>query len=248
MADEVVRNIQIKLDVSEDDQHVLDETFEQFRAAAQHVSDYGWNSDPDNLIKAKNQLHTATYADVRDTTTLQASLVQSARNLAANALSNCKDLLDDDKTTSKPEFKGTVIVYNGRTITYNDDHVTLATVDDRVHADYVFPHQHQGTPFEEYWTDEWDKKEATFHIMNGAFYGAGSTRLSMVLGVGTLWGMRITIAIGLVAIVGFGATGVWYGIALSNVIAAISGGVFFIRGRWSENVLEDDQTRIADAD
>lgn len=87
---------------------------------------------------------------------------------------------------------------------------------------------------------------AVFHIMNGAFYGAGSTRLSMVLGVGTLWGMRATLAIGLVVIVGFGATGVWYGIALSNVIAAIAGGVCFIRGRWSENVLENDQAQLAD--
>ncbi|MFC6964011.1 MATE family efflux transporter [Halocatena marina] len=88
---------------------------------------------------------------------------------------------------------------------------------------------------------------AAFHIMNGAFYGAGSTELSMALGVGTLWGMRATIAIGLVVVVGFGATGVWYGIALSNVIAAIAGTVFFVRGRWSENILESDRTQLADA-
>lgn len=89
---------------------------------------------------------------------------------------------------------------------------------------------------------------AAFHIMNGAFYGAGSTQLSMALGVGTLWGMRATIAIGLVVVVGFGATGVWYGIALSNVIAAIAGTVFFVRGRWSENILENDHTQLADVD
>ncbi len=38
---EVVRNIQIKLDVSEDNHDVLDETFEQFQQSAQHVADYG---------------------------------------------------------------------------------------------------------------------------------------------------------------------------------------------------------------
>jgi putative transposase len=145
-------------------------TFGEFQDAAQHVSDYGWDADPDTLITAKNELHDATYADVRDETTLQSSLVQSARNLAANALSNCKDLLDDDKNTSKPEFKGSVVVYNGRTITYNADHVTLATVADRVTAEYVFPHEIEGTPFEEYWTDEWDKKEATLHKCDGEYY------------------------------------------------------------------------------
>ena len=43
---ELVRNIQVKLDVSEDDHSVLDETFDQFRHAAQHVADHGWDDNP----------------------------------------------------------------------------------------------------------------------------------------------------------------------------------------------------------
>jgi hypothetical protein len=43
---EVVRNIQIKLDVSTDDHKVLNETVEQFRHAAQQVTDHGWNHNP----------------------------------------------------------------------------------------------------------------------------------------------------------------------------------------------------------
>ncbi len=55
-------------------------------------------------------------------------------------------------------------MYNGRTITYNDDHVTLATTGDRVTAEYVLPHDDEDTPFEDYWNeDEWEKKEATLH-------------------------------------------------------------------------------------
>ncbi|MFP8958963.1 RNA-guided endonuclease InsQ/TnpB family protein, partial [Natrialbaceae archaeon A-CW3] len=131
----------------------------------------GWSDDPAHLVKAKNKLHKATYTDVREQTDLQASLVQSARNLAADALSNCRDLLEDDTNTSKPEFRGTVIVYNRRTITYNDDHVTLSTVEGRVKAEYVFPYHDEGTPFEEYWNeDKWEKKEATLHKRNGDYY------------------------------------------------------------------------------
>jgi hypothetical protein len=38
---EVVRNIQLKLNVPEDAHSVLDETFERFRQAAQHVAGAG---------------------------------------------------------------------------------------------------------------------------------------------------------------------------------------------------------------
>ncbi|MFP8958961.1 RNA-guided endonuclease TnpB family protein, partial [Natrialbaceae archaeon A-CW3] len=168
---EVVRNIQVKLTIPESRHSDVDQTFEEFRQVAQHVTDHGWSDDPDHLIKAKNKLHKATYTEVREQTNLQASLVQSARNLAADALSNCKDLLEDDTNTSKPEFRGTVIVYNGRTITYNDNHVTLATIGNRVTAEYVLPHDDEGTPFEDYWNeDKWEKKEATLHKRDGEYY------------------------------------------------------------------------------
>jgi len=168
---EVVRNIQVKLDVPTEDYDVLDETFEQFRYAAQHVADHGWDDNPYNITDTKNTLHDETYSDVRDELSLQSSLVQSARNLAANALGNCKDrIIEDGKKASKPEFRGSVVVYNGRTITYNDDHVSLATVDDRVTAEYVMPVNEDGTPFEDYWTDEWEKREATLHKRDGTYY------------------------------------------------------------------------------
>ncbi|UVE52240.1 transposase (plasmid) [Haloferax larsenii] len=167
---EVVRNIQVKLDVSHEDAEVLDETFEQFRQAAQHVADHGWDDNPYNITDTKNTLHKETYSDVRDELSLQSSLVQSARNLAATALGNCKDRKFNGERASKPEFRGSVVVYNGRTITYNDDHVSLATTDKRVTAEYVTPVNEKGTPFEDYWTDEWGKAEATLHKRDGTYY------------------------------------------------------------------------------
>jgi IS605 OrfB family transposase len=61
-------------------------------------------------------------------------------------------------------------VYNGRTITYNDDHVSLATTDKRVTAEYVTPVNEDGTSFEDYWTDELEKAEATLHKRDGTYY------------------------------------------------------------------------------
>src|SRR6056297_777375 len=106
----VVRSVQLKLDVPEDTHNVLDETFEQFRQAAQHVADAGWSDDPTKIEDTKNTLHEQTYSDVREQTSLQASLVQSARNLAADALGTCKDrILEDGQKASKPEFRGSVV-------------------------------------------------------------------------------------------------------------------------------------------
>ncbi|MFC6952741.1 transposase [Halorubellus litoreus] len=167
---EIVRNIQIKLDVREADHPVLDETFEQFRTAAQRVADHGWDDEPSRMTTTKTELHAETYAEIRDSLSLQSSLVQSARDLAANALSNCQDRLLDGDATSKPEFDGTVVVYNGRTITYDDESVTLATTGERVTAGLVTPVENEGTPFEDYWTDEWEKAEATLHKRDGTYY------------------------------------------------------------------------------
>ena len=168
---EVVRNIQTKLDVSDEDYEVLGETFEQFRQAAQYVADHGWNDNPYEITDAKNTLHEETYSDVREKLSLQSSLVQSARNLASTALGNCKDrIIEEDEKASKPEFRGSVVAYNSRTITYNDNHVSLATTDKRVTAEYVTPVNDEGTPFEEYWTDEWEKGEATLHKRDGTYY------------------------------------------------------------------------------
>jgi len=81
---------------------------------------------------------------------------------------------------------------------------------------------------------------ASYHMMNGAFYGSGSTRLAMGIGVTTLWGVRALTAVLLVLVFSLGAAGAWYAIALSNVTAAIAGAVFFFRGHWLQDVLTDD--------
>ncbi|MDS0300194.1 MATE family efflux transporter [Halogeometricum sp. S1BR25-6] len=88
----------------------------------------------------------------------------------------------------------------------------------------------------------------SYHMMNGAFYGAGSTRLAMSIGVTTLWGVRAVTALVLVFVLRFGATGAWYAIALSNATAAITGAVVFFRGRWMGNVLADNSTECSATD
>ncbi|ERG99430.1 MAG: hypothetical protein J07HQX50_00576, partial [Haloquadratum sp. J07HQX50] len=58
-------------------------------------------------------------------------------------------------------------MYNGRTVTYNGDHVTLGITDKQVTVEYVTPVNDEGTPFEKYWTD--GKGEATLHKRDGTY-------------------------------------------------------------------------------
>ncbi len=81
---------------------------------------------------------------------------------------------------------------------------------------------------------------AVFHMINGAFHGAGSTRLSMGLGLLTMWGFRAAAAAFLVVVLGMGATGAWYGIAASNVAATVAAVAFFLHGGWLDGVVEND--------
>ncbi|WP_276273317.1 MATE family efflux transporter [Haloarcula litorea] len=89
---------------------------------------------------------------------------------------------------------------------------------------------------------------AGFHMMNGAFHGAGSTRLSMALGLLAMWGFRAVAAAVLVVGLDMGALGAWYGIAASNVVATVAAAVFFLRGRWLEDVVTEDGESAAAAE
>lgn len=74
---------------------------------------------------------------------------------------------------------------------------------------------------------------AVFHVVNGALCGAGATRLSMTLTVGAQWGLRAAVAAVLMLGLGLGAAGAWYGITLSNVVAALVGGYVLYSDRWA---------------
>jgi Na+-driven multidrug efflux pump len=47
---------------------------------------------------------------------------------------------------------------------------------------------------------------------------------------------------------GMGATGVWYAIALSNVLAMLATALWFLRGTWADSVIDDAPDTIATGD
>ena len=90
-------------------------------------------------------------------------------------------------------------------------------------------------------------------VILGAFRGAGNTKTAMVISMLTLWVGRVVSVLVLalswsitlpvvgitVAALDWGATGIWVGMALGNVLGAIVGVVWFTRGTWKEKYIDD---------
>ena len=141
---EVRRTVPVKLDVDSDAAELLHETVEEFLWAANHVVDHAFEDDW--VTTSKAQLQEETYSDVRDQTRLHANLVQNARNKAADAAKATVARWQQGQYAGKPHFTEPTVVYDKRCATFHDEHVSLATVNGRIEADYALPDEERETP------------------------------------------------------------------------------------------------------
>jgi Na+-driven multidrug efflux pump len=82
---------------------------------------------------------------------------------------------------------------------------------------------------------------AVLQVMLGAYRGAGNTKTAMAFSMVTLWLGRVPTVYYLAFVGGFGATGIWIGMALGNVLGAIAAALWFTRGTWKETVIDDEE-------
>ncbi len=87
-----------------------------------------------------------------------------------------------------------------------------------------------------------------FQIFLGGFRGSGSTRTAMYLSIQELWLYRIPLAYVLLTVVDMGITGVWYAMAFAYVASAITTGLWFLRGTWTETAIDEQNERVPGAD
>lgn len=80
-----------------------------------------------------------------------------------------------------------------------------------------------------------------FGIIRGAtaaFNAAGTNVPAMIIGFARLWVFRVPFAwIGGIAL-GFGATGVWWGMGISNFLAAVLAIILFLKYNWLRSITE----------
>ncbi|MFP3950748.1 MAG: MATE family efflux transporter [Candidatus Bathyarchaeia archaeon] len=79
---------------------------------------------------------------------------------------------------------------------------------------------------------------ALFRMVNSVFQGSGHTKHSMMLSSIRQWGIRIFLSYLLSAVLGFGATGIWIGIALGNLLGGILSIIWVSVVQWEEKIIE----------
>jgi len=84
-------------------------------------------------------------------------------------------------------------------------------------------------------------------VLLGAFRGAGNTTTAMVISIITLWVGRVGTVLALVFVLDFGATGVWVGMAVGNILGALVAVPWFLRGTWTEKYIEEENETDTDA-
>ncbi len=83
------------------------------------------------------------------------------------------------------------------------------------------------------------------NVLNGAFRGAGRTATSMVFSILSMFVLRVPLAYGLSHHTALGPAGIWWGVALSNVIGAVLVGLWFSRGTWKGSLVDHEEPRGA---
>jgi putative MATE family efflux protein len=81
---------------------------------------------------------------------------------------------------------------------------------------------------------------AVFRVVIGAFRGSGSTRTAMALSLLALWVFRLPPPYLLYAVFDWGVDGLWYGMALGNVTGTLVTVGWYLRGTWTDAVVESD--------
>jgi len=74
------------------------------------------------------------------------------------------------------------------------------------------------------------------------FRGSGHNVQPMIVDMVRLWGLRIPLAYFLGN--QFGSTGIWWGMALSNIIAAFVALYFYFQGGWKKQVIHEYKETI----
>ena len=78
---------------------------------------------------------------------------------------------------------------------------------------------------------------AVFQTVSATFQGAGQTKQQMIFGLIRLWGLRIPLCYILAFTLSYAATGIWIGMALSNILGSFVAFLWFLKGSWKKKVI-----------
>lgn len=78
-----------------------------------------------------------------------------------------------------------------------------------------------------------------FSAIAGVFRGSGHNAPPMIADIVRLWGVRVPFAYLFGLVLGFGTTGIWWAMAVSNIVAAIVIYIIYLKVDWKKSVISE---------
>jgi putative transposase len=171
---EVRRTVVAKLDVDDSDATLLHETVGEYLWVSHYVVRDAWQA----TTNPPQKLHDRTYTDVREQTRLQANLVYSSRNRAAEVIKGATARWKGGKEASQSPFTTPSVRYGKRSATFHDDYVSLSIVNGRIEAEYVLQTENDNPQTKCLRNDEYEIMDATlqYRDVTGTFFNHIGTK------------------------------------------------------------------------
>jgi putative transposase len=170
VADDYLRRTAITRPIlTTEQQDLLDATINEWQDACNISSPIGWRTSETR----KTYLQDLAYDEVLEETRLGSQHAILATHQAAAALSGVEEIkeLDEKYKTSCPKFTATTVKYDTRTMTlFDDDTVSLSTVDDRIRCDLALPDDEDGYQHQYLNDEDWELTESTLSRRDGDYY------------------------------------------------------------------------------
>ena len=167
MDDYLRRTAITRIIVGDEQAELLEATISDWQHGATLASHIGWRENEDS----KYGLQKLAYNDVRENTRLGSQHAILATHQAASALKGVGELKDKGRKVSCPEFTSPTIKYDANTLTLFDDNtVSLTTVENRVRCELVLPEDEDGYQYQFLTDDEWSVTESTLTARDGDYF------------------------------------------------------------------------------
>ena len=167
MAEDYVRRTAItRLEVTDEQRDLLEETISEWKRGCQLTTDMAWGR-----CNAKSDIQPLAYDDVREQTDLGSQHAILATHQAAQAITGCLERRSNGKKVSKPIFTAPTVKYDTRTMTlFDDETVSLSTTESRVRCPLALPDADDGYQRQYLDSDAWSVTESTLTARDGEYF------------------------------------------------------------------------------
>ena len=155
------RTAVVRLEVDEEARRLLSETITEWNRGCQLAVNEAWGT-----CHTRSDVQKLAYDRVREETSLGSQHAVLATHQAAESIKQRREA-----DGSKPEFSAPSVVYDTRTMTlFDDDSVSLTTVESRVRCPIALPEDESAYPHGYLDDDDWEPAKTALYYRDGEFF------------------------------------------------------------------------------